>query len=109
MSQEIESVKPILTVIDDEGDLVFNSTGPRGKKMAQAILAMADGARKVVVISDGEMRVMKRNSSAENQAKQVPDMVDVTPARRPAPSASPAQPSLARPASLARHPGPVRR
>lgn len=61
----IESVKPILTVVDDDGDLVISSTGPRGKEMAQAVLVLANGARKAVIISDGEMKVMKRNPAAE--------------------------------------------
>jgi hypothetical protein len=65
VTQEIESVKPILTVIDDEGDLVVSSTGSRGKEMAQAILALANGSRKVVVIFDGEMKVMKRGAAAQ--------------------------------------------
>jgi hypothetical protein len=40
-ANEIESVKPILTVIDDEGGRIINSTGPRGKTMVQAVLALA--------------------------------------------------------------------
>ena len=60
---EIESVKPILTVTDDEGDLILSSTGARGKAMAQAVLALAASARKIVIISDGEMKVMKRVGS----------------------------------------------
>lgn len=63
MTQEIESVKPILTVIDDEGDLVLSSTGPRGKAMVQAVLALANGTRKITLICDGEMKVMKRNGN----------------------------------------------
>ena len=66
MTQEIESVKPILTVIDDEGDLILSSTGPRGKAMVQAVLALANGTRKITVISDGDMKVLKRNLVAEN-------------------------------------------
>jgi hypothetical protein len=66
MSQEIESVKPILTVIDDDGDLIINSTGLRGKAMVQAVLALASNARKISVISDGEMKVMKRSVAVEN-------------------------------------------
>ena len=61
-ANEIESVKPILTVIDDEGDLILNSIGPRGKAMVQAVLALANGVRKISVISDGEMTVMKRTA-----------------------------------------------
>lgn len=72
MTQEIESVKPILTVIDDEGDLILSSTGPKGKAMAQAVLAMANGAKRVTIVQDGEMKVMKRNAVAENNAVQPP-------------------------------------
>jgi hypothetical protein len=74
MAQEIESVKPILTVIDDEGDLVLSSTGPKGKAMAQAVLATANDARKITAIFDGEMKVLKRNAAVENvaQVSQVP-------------------------------------
>jgi len=63
---EIESVKPALTVILDENDFIINSTGPIGKAMAQAVLPLAASARKVTIISDGEMKVMKRNAAAEN-------------------------------------------
>ena len=61
MSQEIESVKPALSVVLDDGDFIINSTGAIGKAMAQAILPLAAAAKRVTVISDGEMRVMKRN------------------------------------------------
>jgi hypothetical protein len=61
MTQEIESVKPALSVILDDGDFIINSTGAIGKAMAQAILPLAAAAKRVTVISDGEMRVMKRN------------------------------------------------
>src|ERR1700722_7771669 len=67
MSNEIESVKPILTVIDDEGDLILSSTGPKGKAMAQAVLTQAAGSTKVVFICDGEMKVMKRSGSGVEQ------------------------------------------
>ena len=87
MTQEIESVKPILTVIDDEGDLVLSSTGPRGKAMAQAVLALAASVRKVTIITDGEMKVMKR--SGNGQAAQVPQTAVEHAARRPASSLSP--------------------
>ena len=87
MIQEIESVKPILTVIDDEGDLVLSSTGPRGKAMAQAVLALAASVRKVTIITDGEMKVMKR--SGNGQAAQVPQTAVEHAARRPASSLSP--------------------
>ena len=61
MTQEIESVKPALSVVLDDGDFIINSTGAIGKAMAQAILPLAAAAKRVTVISDGEMRVMKRN------------------------------------------------
>jgi len=71
MSDNIESVKPILTVIDDEGDLILCSTGPRGKQMAHAVIALASGAQKISVISDGEMKVMKRNGNGVDPAVRV--------------------------------------
>ena len=40
-TNEIESVKLSLIVIDDEGGRIINSTGPRGKAMVQAALALA--------------------------------------------------------------------
>jgi hypothetical protein len=92
MADSIESVKPILTVIDDEGDLIINSTGPRGKAMVQAVLALANSARKISVISDGEMRVMKRNPAADNQARLSPEMAAMQAARR---QSSPAELSAA--------------
>ena len=61
MTQEIESVKPALSVVLDDGDFIINSTGAIGKAMAHAILPLAAAAKRVTVISDGEMRVMKRN------------------------------------------------
>jgi hypothetical protein len=61
VTQEIESVKPALSVVLDDGDFIINSTGAIGKAMAQAILPLAAAAKRVTVISDGEMRVMKRN------------------------------------------------
>ena len=60
---EIESVKPALSVVLDDGDWIVNSVGPIGKAMAQAILSLAAGARKVTVVTDGEMKVMKRNGN----------------------------------------------
>lgn len=65
MSEEIESVKPALSVVLDDGDFIINSTGPVGKAMAQAVLPLAATARKVTVITDGEMKVMKRAAGAE--------------------------------------------
>jgi hypothetical protein len=61
MTQEIESLRPALSVILDDGDFIINSTGPVGKLMAQAILPACAAARKVTIIADGEMKVMKRN------------------------------------------------
>jgi hypothetical protein len=93
MTQEIESVKPILTVIDDDGDLVLSSTGPKGKAMAQAVLALANGTRKVTIVQDGEMKVLKRsgngveaNSPQANQAAPTP--------RRPVSPALPSGPDI---------------
>jgi len=64
MSQEIESVKPALTVILDDGDFIINSAGPVGKAMAQAVLPLAAVAHKVTIITDGEMKVMKKTAVA---------------------------------------------
>ena len=61
MSQEIESVKPALSVVLDDGDFIINSTGTIGKAMVQAILPLAAAAKKVTIICDGDMKVMKRN------------------------------------------------
>lgn len=83
----VESVKPILTVVDDEGDLILNSTGPRGKAMVQAVLSLAGDVRKISVITDGEMKVMKRNGATENQAAPAP------PAKRQ-PAPQPAAPDV---------------
>ena len=58
---DIESVKAAISVVIDDGDYIINSTGPIGKAMSQAILPLVASARKVVVITDGEMEVMKRN------------------------------------------------
>ena len=68
MTQEIESVKPALTVILDDGDFIINSTGAIGKLMAQSVLALTASAKRVTVISDGEMRVMKRNGNGAGLA-----------------------------------------
>ena len=70
---EIESVKPAISVIIDDGDFIINSTGPLGKAMSQAILPLAAGARKVTVINDGEMKVMKRNGNGV--VPHIPDSV----------------------------------
>jgi hypothetical protein len=91
MTQEIESVKPTISVIIDDGDFIINSTGPVGKAMAQAILPLAASAHKVTIISDGEMKVMKRNPA--NEAASVP-APPPAPQRRPSSPASPAQPSV---------------
>lgn len=99
MSQEIESVRPILTVIDDDGDLILSSTGPRGKAMAQAVLAQTAAARRVTIIADGEMKVMKRTGGGAQAAPaQTAPASAVAPARRlstPAPApATPAEPDI---------------
>ena len=70
MTQEIESVKPTLSVVLDDGDFIINSTGAIGKVMAQAILPLAASAKRVTVISDGEMRVMKRNGPGAESVGQ---------------------------------------
>ena len=79
----IESVKPILTVIDDEGDLVLSSTGPRGKAMAQAVLALANNSMKITIIADGEMKVMKRvaGNGAATQTAPTPSAQSIPAAR----------------------------
>jgi hypothetical protein len=84
MSDNIESVKPILTVIDDEGDLILCSTGPRGKQMAHAVIALASGAQKISVISDGEMKVMKRNGNGTNAGQAPQTAAQAMAQRRPA-------------------------
>ena len=66
---EIESVKPALTVTLDDGDFIINSVGPIGKAMSQAVLPMVAAAKRVTIIVDGEMKVMKRNPAAENSAR----------------------------------------
>jgi hypothetical protein len=68
MAQEIESIKPALSVILDDGDFIINSTGPIGKAMSQAILPLAAAAKKVTIITDGEMKVMKRNGTGQQAA-----------------------------------------
>lgn len=72
MTQEIESVKPAISVILDDGDFVINSVGPIGKLMLQAILPLTASAKKVTIICDSEMKVMKRNPTAENSARVQP-------------------------------------
>ena len=68
LTQEIESVKPALSVIIDDGDFIINSTGLVGKAMAQSVLPLAASAKKVTIISDGEMKVMKRNGNGTEAA-----------------------------------------
>ncbi len=82
---DIESVKPTLTVILDDGDFIINSTGVVGKAMAQSVLPLAAGARKVTLITDGEMRVMKKNPGAANEKQQSAQQ----PTRRPSSPAVP--------------------
>jgi hypothetical protein len=45
MTQEIESVKPALSVVLDDGDFIINSTGAIGKAMAQSVLPLAAATR----------------------------------------------------------------
>jgi hypothetical protein len=70
MTQEIESVKPALSVILDDGDFIINSTGAIGKAMAQSVLPMLSSAKRVTIITDGEMRVMKRNGPGAESVGQ---------------------------------------
>ena len=58
---EIESIKAAISVVIDDGDFIINSTGPIGKAMSQAILPLVASAKRVTIITDGEMKVMKRN------------------------------------------------
>jgi hypothetical protein len=69
---EIESVKAVISVVIDDGDFIINSTGPVGKAMSQAILPLAAGAKKVVIVTDGEMKVMKRNGNGAAPAPARP-------------------------------------
>ena len=69
MPQEIESVKPALTVVLDDGDFIINSTGPIGKAMAQAVLPLLNSAKRVTIITDGERKVMKRQAGADSRAR----------------------------------------
>ena len=89
MTQEIESVKPALTVILDDGDFIINSTGPVGKAMAQAILPLLASAKRVTIVTDGEMKVMKRN-----RAGQAPQTAAEHVAKPPASLPVSAQPDI---------------
>lgn len=91
MTQEIESVKPTISVIIDDGDFIINSTGPLGKAMAQAILPLAASAKKVTIITDGEMKVLKRsgNGTTTNGAVSAS-----TAAIQSGPQRCPASPSI---------------
>jgi len=68
VSNDIESVKPALTVTLDDGDFIINSVGPIGKAMSQSVLPLAAGAKRVTIICDGEMKVLKRNGNGTNAA-----------------------------------------
>jgi hypothetical protein len=68
MTQEIESIKPALSVVLDDGDFIINSTGPVGKAMAQAVLPLLASAKRVTIVTDGEMKVLKRGVAAGNGA-----------------------------------------
>lgn len=72
MTQEIESVKPAISVIIDDGDWIINSTGPYSKVLSQAILPLAASARKVIITVDGETKVMKRNGNGANAMASSP-------------------------------------
>lgn len=74
MAQEIESIRPALSVILDDGDFIINSTGSVGRAMAQAVLPLAAAARKVTIITDGEMKVMKRNGNGAQVAKRADEI-----------------------------------
>ncbi len=91
---DIESVKAAISVVIDDGDFIINSTGPIGKAMSQAILPLVASAKKVVVITDGEMKVMKRNGKGTEAQQQMngaaPGELIAPPARRPASSPAPA-------------------
>jgi len=89
MTQEIESVKPALTVILDDGDFIINSTGPIGKAMSQAVLPLAASAKKVTIISDGEMKVMKKAQAAASNETGAGDKEATEPAHRRPASPSP--------------------
>ena len=91
---DIESVKAAISVVIDDGDFIINSTGPIGKAMSQAILPLAASAHKITVITDGEMRVMKRNGAGTNVAvsaaidnlkKAQPGVFKTAPSAAPAP------------------------
>jgi hypothetical protein len=88
VTQEIESVKPAISVILDDGDFIINSTGPIGKAMSQAILPLAASAHKVTIITDGEMRVMKRNGNGMGQASQTAAEYAAKRSASPSPAAS---------------------
>jgi hypothetical protein len=77
VSNEIESVKPTLTVTLDDGDFIINSTGAIGKLMSQAVLPLAASAKKVVIISDGEMKVLKRNGNGAvaKRVDEIPETI----------------------------------
>jgi len=84
MSQEIESVKPAISVVIDDGDFIINSVGPIGKAMAQAVLPLLASARRVTVITDGEMKVMKRGAAAGNGAAPAPSAASAPARTEPA-------------------------
>jgi hypothetical protein len=85
-ANEIESVKPALSVVLDDGDFIINSTGAIGKAMAQSVLPMLSSAKRVTIITDGEMRVMKRQAGA-GQPAQLPQTAAEYAAKQSAPSA----------------------
>jgi hypothetical protein len=92
MTQEIESIKPALSVILDDGDFIINSTGPVGRAMSQAVLPLLASARRVTIITDGEMKVMKRNGTGQMANGKAVD--EVPQAIKPALPAAPAGPDV---------------
>jgi hypothetical protein len=68
--QEIESVRPALSVVLDDGDFIINSSGPVGKAMGQAVLPLLASARRVTIITDGEMKVMKRTGNGAQPSEK---------------------------------------
>ena len=70
MPSEIESVRPALSVVLDDGDVVINSSGPVGKAMATAILPLLTSVRRVTIVTDGEMKVMKRTGNGTQPSEK---------------------------------------
>jgi hypothetical protein len=89
VNQEIESVKPALSVVQDDGDFIINSIGPIGKAMAHAVLSLLASAKRITIVTDGEMKVMKRNGKESKPfAKHAPEVVSPEEANRRAVNAA---------------------